>query len=163
MPDVNPADTRKYTRRFFTPFRVSLRTGVEPVTDSASIPRVLFADDHVGMHNLVHRVLGPSFEVTDVFDGQQMLDRIPALRPDLLLVDINMPVLGGMEAVERLDRSNRPAILFLTGEMDLELLKRMRTIGAQGCVLKATADEDLLPAIHAALRGESFFSIPRRT
>lgn len=106
---------------------------------------------------MVHTVLDSSFEVSDAFDGQEMLDRIPAFRPDLLLVDIHMPVLGGLDAVRRLSRFDRPAILFLTADLDAELLVRMREAGAQGCVLKANAGEDLIPAIHAALSGEHCF------
>ena len=143
-------------------FRAPLKSGAMALAEKARPPRVLFADDNYGMHRLVHMVLGPAFEIVDAFNGQEMLDRIPSLDPDLLLVDINMPVLGGLEAVQRLSRDGRPAVLFLTAEVDAELLSRMRSAGAQGCVLKATADEYLLPAIHAALKGENFFppSVP---
>lgn len=127
------------------------------LAEKARVPRVLFADDNRGMHHLVHMVLGPSFEVADAFNGQEMLDSIPSLRPDLLLVDVNMPVLGGLEAVQQLSCTDRPAVLFITAEIDPELLIRMRNAGALGCVLKATADRDLVPAIEAALNGESFF------
>lgn len=121
--------------------------------------RVVFADDHAGIHPLVRRILEPQFEVVDaVFDGRALVDSAERHAPDVLVVDIAMPHLNGIDAVRRLSPQSKAAVVFLTTHADGALLSQALEAGARGYVLKAAAAADLVPAIHAALRGERFVS-----
>lgn len=125
----------------------------------AAPSRVVFADDHAGIHPLVRRILEPQFDVVDaVYDGQALVDSAALHAPDVLVVDISMPRLNGLEAVRRLRPQSRAAVIFLTTHPDRALLEQAIEAGADGYVLKAAAAADLVPAIQAALRGERFVS-----
>ncbi len=121
--------------------------------------RVVIADDHAGIHPLIRRILEPEFDIVDaVFDGQALMDSARAYEPDVLVVDISMPVMSGIEAIRRLETARTRAVVVLTTHADLNLLDQAVKAGALGYVLKARAATDLAPAIRAALRGERFTS-----
>ncbi|MCC6539666.1 MAG: response regulator transcription factor [Bryobacterales bacterium] len=121
--------------------------------------RVVFADDHAGLHPLVRRILEPQFQVVDsVFDGQALVNSAAHHSPDVLVVDIAMPHLNGLEAVRQLRPLSNAVVVFLTTHADRALLEQALEAGAHGYVLKAAAASDLIPAIRAALRGERFVS-----
>lgn len=121
--------------------------------------RVVFADDHAGIHPLMRRILEPQFNIVDaVFDGRALVDSTARHAPDVLVVDISMPYLNGLEAVRLLRPGSNAAVVFLTTHADPDLLAQALEAGAKGYVLKASAAADLVPAIHAALRGERFIS-----
>ena len=121
--------------------------------------RVVIADDHAGIHPLIRRILEPEFDIVDaVFDGQALLDSARAHEPDVLVVDISMPVMNGIEAIRRLEAPRTRAVVVLTTHADPSLLEQAVKAGALGYVLKASAVTDLAPAIRAALRGERFTS-----
>ncbi len=121
--------------------------------------RVVFVDDHAGIHPLVRRILEPQFQVVDsVFDGQALLNSAARHAPDVLVVDISMPRLNGLEAVRQLRPESNAVVVFLTTHADSALLEQALEAGAHGYVLKASAASDLIPAIRAALRGERFVS-----
>lgn len=143
-----------------------MRTGVKnsmvyrdwPVAKTVT-SRVVFADDHAGIHPLVRRILEPQFNVVDaVFDGQALVESAALHSPDVVVVDIAMPLLNGLEAVRRLRLQSRAAVIFLTTHADPGLLEQALEAGGDGYVLKASAAADLVPAIQAALRGERFVS-----
>jgi DNA-binding NarL/FixJ family response regulator len=123
-------------------------------------PTVIIADDHAAVHPLLRRLLEPEFEVLeDVFDGQALLEAAGRLNPDLIVVDVLMPVLGGIEAVRRLKtQSSSPAIVFVSTDGGEETMERALKTGALGFVRKASAAEDLLHAARAALQGRRFVS-----
>ena len=121
--------------------------------------RVVLADDQIGIHPLIRRILEPEFDIVDaVFDGQALMDSARAHRPDVLVVDISMPVMSGIEAIRRLEPPRTQAVVVLTTHADPSLLEQALKAGALGYVLKASAATDLAPAIRAALRGERFVS-----
>src|SRR5215471_6776576 len=109
---------------------------------------------------MLRRLLEPEFEVVeDVFDGKALLEATVRLKPDLIVVDIFMPILGGIEAVQRLKAlSLRVSVVFITADDQQETMQRALNTGALGYVRKASAAEDLLPAAQAVLRGERFVS-----
>lgn len=125
-----------------------------------SRPSAIIADDHERALALIRQILEPEFEiVASVQDGQALLEAVARRRPDLLVVDVYMPGLNGIEAVRRL-KIELPDIpvVFISTDAGIETRQRALRASALGFVTKALAAEDLLPAARAALNGESFVS-----
>ena len=122
--------------------------------------RVLLADDSQAMLALVRQLLEPAYCVVGATsDGRTLVREAMKLLPDALVIDISMPLLSGLEAARRLQCAHCPArIVFLTIHDDPAFVAAALAVGASGYVLKASAAEDLLPALSAALKGETFIS-----
>ena len=122
--------------------------------------RVLLADDHPAVVKDLCAVLQPEFDViATVENGVALLAEVDALSPDVIVTDIAMPGLDGIAAASEILRKNPAArIVFVTVHDEAEMVKKSLAIGVLGYVLKLTAGEDLVPAIHAALRGEQYIS-----
>jgi DNA-binding NarL/FixJ family response regulator len=124
-------------------------------------PRLLLADDHEDLLREVIALLDGEFEVIGVArDGRALLDIAVKLNPDVVVTDFNMPLLGGIDASRKLLAQGLcQAIVLLTMYADQHLVNLALRAGIRGYVLKVKAGEDLIPAIHRALRGETFVSI----
>jgi DNA-binding NarL/FixJ family response regulator len=122
--------------------------------------RVLLADDHEDFLAAATRLLEPEFEVvTTVGDGQALLDEAARLGPDVLVVDISMPVLDGLAAARQLKAAGcRAKIVFLTMHQDSDYVRAARAAGGLGFVVKSRLVSDLLLALREALAGRSFVS-----
>ena len=122
--------------------------------------RVLLADDHEAMLDRVKRLLEKEFQVVGtVGDGQAALEAVAELRPDVLVLDISMPVLSGMQAALRLkQKKTKVKIVFLTVHEDPDFAREALATGALGYVVKPRLVSDLLVAIKEALAGRSFVS-----
>ena len=122
--------------------------------------RVLLADDHAATLLSWRALLEPEFEVVEsVRDGEALVEACERLRPDAIVSDIAMPRLNGIFAAERiLQRYPDARIVFATVHADHAILQRAMSVGALGYVLKVRVGEDLLPALRAALRGETHVS-----
>ena len=122
--------------------------------------RVLLADDHKDFLAVAARLLQPEFEVVKtVGDGQALLEEAARLKPDILVVDISMPLLNGIEAARQLRAAGSSAkIVFLTVHQDPEYVYAAIAAGAQGYVAKCQLATDLLLALREALGGRSFIS-----
>ena len=122
--------------------------------------RVLLADDHPSVVKDLCAVLRPEFDViATVENGVALIAAVDALSPDVIVTDITMPGLDGIAAASEILRKNPQArIVFVTVHDEAEMVKKGLAIGVLGYVLKLTAGEDLVPAIHAALRGERHIS-----
>jgi DNA-binding NarL/FixJ family response regulator len=122
--------------------------------------RVLLADDHPHFSELVETLLGPAFEVVGkVSDGQALFDAAISLKPDLILTDISMPVLNGIEAVDELHRSGcNSKIIFVTVHSDPDFVRSCLAVGAAGYVVKPRIAVDLQLAIRQVLAGHLFIS-----
>jgi DNA-binding NarL/FixJ family response regulator len=97
--------------------------------------------------------------IGSVENGQRVLELAPSLSPDILVLDIGMPFLNGIEAAARLRQSGSlTKVVFLTANDDLDFVDAARSVGALGYVLKSRAAADLTLAIHAALEGREFVS-----
>ena len=128
------------------------------LTSKAGRPRVLLADDDVGVLRAVSRTLAAEFEVVAaVTDGRQALEAVPLLDPDVIVLDISMPGLNGFQTAEALNRSgSRAKIVFLTMHQDDDFVSKAIRCGAMGYVLKTRASSDLPPALHCALSGRRY-------
>ena len=122
--------------------------------------RVILADDHPAILEDLQTLLKQEFEVVaTVGDGNALIAAAETLAPDVIVTDIAMPGLNGMTAAADILRSNPDArIVFVSAYNDPVLVKKGLATGAFAYVSKLRAGEDLVPAIHAALRGEQHLS-----
>jgi len=122
--------------------------------------RVLLADDHRDFLAATARLLEPEFDVVDtVGDGQSLVENVPRHDPDLLVLDITMPVVNGIEAARQLTASGaRAKIVFLTVHDDEDYVREAQAAGGLGYVVKSRLASDLAPALRAALAGREFVS-----
>lgn len=130
--------------------------------------KVLVVDDHAIVREGVRMILAkePDLEVVgEASDGQEALERAKQLQPDVVVMDISMPGMGGIEATQTL-RTTLPAVqvLALTMHEDETYVFQLLRAGAAGYVLKRAAAQDLVAAVRAAARGEAFLypSIARK-
>ena len=128
--------------------------------------RVLLADDHRAMQDRVRALLEPEFDVVGAAeDGRALVDMARMLNPDVLVVDVSMPELNGIDAVREIKRAGSTAkIVFLTVHEDPEILELCFDVGAQAYVIKSRLASDLIPAIQFVLSGRTYVSpiLPRR-
>jgi DNA-binding NarL/FixJ family response regulator len=122
--------------------------------------RLLLADDHLDTARQLCALLQPEFEVIGhVTDGRALVCDAARLSPDVIVSDISMPELDGITAAARILAVNPTArIVLISVHADPVLVARGLAIGALGYVLKLAAGDDLVPAVHAALRGERHVS-----
>lgn len=124
-------------------------------------PRILLADDHKIVLDGLRSLLAPDFDIVGAAaDGRQLVQLAQTLKPDVIVADISMPLLNGIDAARQLPGSK---FVFLTMHPDPSYLLRALQAGALGYVLKHAASEDLTTAIRHALRGESYVSPGLRT
>lgn len=122
--------------------------------------RVLLADDHPAVVKDLCALLQSEFDViATVEDGNALIAKAAALSPDVIVTDIAMPGLDGIAAASEILRKDPAArVIFVTVHDEAEMVKKGLAVGVLGYVLKLTAGEELIPAIHAALRGEHHVS-----
>jgi DNA-binding NarL/FixJ family response regulator len=120
--------------------------------------RVLLADDHQIMAEGLRSLLEPEFELVGIVtDGREALAAVEALRPDVVVLDITMPSLNGIEAARQLRAAGSPArVVFLTMHRDAAYAARALDAGAAGFVLKHAAASELVTAIRQALQGRTY-------
>jgi DNA-binding NarL/FixJ family response regulator len=124
--------------------------------------RILIVDDYEDWRRTVRELLRQSPElqvICEVADGLEAVRKAGELKPDLILLDIGLPQLNGIEAARRIRQlSPNSKIIFLSQETSLDVVQVASSTGARGYVYKAEAQSDLVPAIDAALRGIQFVS-----
>jgi DNA-binding NarL/FixJ family response regulator len=121
-------------------------------------PRVLLADDHTMLLDAFRRLLEPQCEVVGTAcDGHALLELAAGTRPDVIVLDISMPRLNGMDACAQL-RRKMPGIrfVFLTVNEDPDLAAEAMRLGASGYLLKNSASGELFTAIERALAGKTY-------
>jgi DNA-binding NarL/FixJ family response regulator len=122
--------------------------------------RVLVADDLAPVLGAVAELLRDSFDVVGmVFDGTAALDAVLTLEPDLVVLDISMPGLSGLDVAKELkNRAKKTKIVFLTVDQDSAIVAACLSAGALGYVVKELMANDLIFAMNEALAGRVFVS-----
>jgi len=122
--------------------------------------RVLLADDHPELLQDIQQLLARDFEIVGTAsDGLTLIQMAEALKPDVVVTDIRMPKLSGIDAARTiLQQKTCTAIVLLTVHNDIRLVRSALDAGIRGYVLKATAGEDLIAAIERTLGGGVFVS-----
>lgn len=122
--------------------------------------RVLLADDHAIVREGVKMILAkePDFEVVgEAQDGRQALELVERMKPNVVVMDISMPGMGGIEATQQVkDRYAGVNVIGLTMHEDESYVFKLLRAGASGYVLKRAAAQDLVQAVRAAAKGEAF-------
>lgn len=124
-------------------------------------PKVILADDHRIILDGLRGVLEQAgFELAGVaMNGVELVDLATSMRPDVIVADISMPLLNGIDAARRIREAGiESKIVFLTMHPDLTYLTRAFEAGALGYVLKHSASDELVTAVRAALRDERYVS-----
>ena len=124
-------------------------------------PTVLLADDHAIVTDGLARILKEAnFDVVGaVRDGQQLLDAATRLRPDVIITDLSMPGLSGLDALARLRTAHIPSkVIVLTMHHDADLAADVIRGGASGFLLKESAGDELLTAVRHALAGKVYIT-----
>jgi len=119
--------------------------------------RILIADDHqilrAGLRTLLNA--DPNFEVIgEATNGEEAVEAAQQLKPDIVLMDLSMPGIDGLEATRQLSRlAPETRILILTMHEDFAILKELMNSGASGYIIKRAAESELIDAIYAVWRG----------
>jgi DNA-binding NarL/FixJ family response regulator len=121
---------------------------------------VLIADDHQSLLKAESALLSPYFEVVGTAtDGATLVSEACRLHPDVVVTDISMPILNGIDAVHRLRELGSTAkFVFVTVQSEGEFVEACMDAGALGFVQKVCLNHDLVPAIEAALAGRPYIS-----
>ena len=123
-------------------------------------PRVLLADDHRVLSEGLGSLLQPHFDVVEIVsDGRELLAAAKRLDPDVVVLDISMPFLNGIDAARQLRAANsRAKVVFLTMHREPMYAARALEAGASGFVLKHSVASELILAIQEALKGETYIT-----
>jgi DNA-binding NarL/FixJ family response regulator len=123
-------------------------------------PRILIADDHTLVAEACVKLLEPEFEVIGIFaDGQALLAAVPELKPDVIVLDVGMPLMNGLEAGKRIKKLLRAVrIVYLTMNNDVGIAAEAFRGGASGYLLKSSAAAELVTAVREVLKGKPYLS-----
>ncbi len=131
-----------------------------PVTASPGKFRIVLADDHKDLLQEIRALLTPDFEVVNsVSDGQALIDTVRDLKPDLVVSDIRMPGMSGIEACRRIIQEGLcSTAILLTMYNEAQLVKEALGAGIRGYLLKVNAGEELIPAVRSVMGGSTYLS-----
>jgi DNA-binding NarL/FixJ family response regulator len=122
--------------------------------------RIIIADDHKLVAEACKNILEPEFQVVGIVaDGRALVQAAAELRPDVVILDISMPQLNGLDAGEQIKQKNRAIkLVYMTMALGPDVAAEAFRRGASGYVLKHGAADELVTAIRRVLRGESYLS-----
>jgi DNA-binding NarL/FixJ family response regulator len=123
-------------------------------------PKILLADDHVVFTDGIIRILKDRFDVVGaVTDGSAVVDAAEKLHPDVVISDISMPTVSGLEGLRQLKaKQGDVRVIFLTMHADAKLAADAFRLGAKGFVLKQSSGDELVKAIDSVLQGHKYMS-----
>ena len=123
-------------------------------------PRVLLADNHTGILMALQRLLEPTCDVVGrVSDGAALLEAMTKLQPDIVVLDISMPRIDGLEACRHIKHATpQTKVVVLTAANDEDVRQHAFNVGASAFVLKYAMAEELVKAIQKAFSGGTYFS-----
>ena len=126
----------------------------------AKKPRIVLADDHPGMVEEIRLLLAREFDIVgSVDEGRALLSAVSQLRPDVVVSDLDMPLMDGLETGRRILRSGLcPAVIILTQYNEPELVHSALESGIRGYVLKVDAGEELALAVQTVAGGGTYLS-----
>jgi DNA-binding NarL/FixJ family response regulator len=127
---------------------------------TASRPTILIADDHTLVAEAFKTLIEPDFEVLGIVgNGQALIDRVQQSCPDIVMLDVSMPLMNGLDAGERIRKLRKTVkIVYLTMNPDRAIAAEAFRRGASGFLLKTSAASELVYALRAVLNGKSFVS-----
>jgi DNA-binding NarL/FixJ family response regulator len=130
------------------------------VTKNLRRPRIVIADDHILFAEACKNLLEPEFEVVGIVpDGRALMQAVSELRPDLVLLDISMPELNGLDAGEQIKQKNRAVkLVYITQTIAPDVAAEAFRRGASGYLIKHCTADELAIAVRGVLRGESYLS-----
>jgi DNA-binding NarL/FixJ family response regulator len=130
------------------------------VTKNLRRPRIVIADDHILFAEACKNLLEPEFEVVGIVpDGRALTQAVSELRPDLVLLDISMPELNGLDAGEQIKQKNRAVkLVYITQTIAPDVAAEAFRRGASGYLIKHCTADELAIAVRGVLRGESYLS-----
>ena len=128
------------------------------VSRDGCLRRVLLADDHPSVLEQMRDLLLPEFEIVGTaMSGSAMIAAALQWRPEVIVADVDMPVMDGIEAARQLKRlAYRGAFVFVSMSNDVEIMEAAFSAGADAYILKIKAGTELIPAIRAVLQGRKF-------
>jgi DNA-binding NarL/FixJ family response regulator len=121
-------------------------------------PRVLIADDHKIVVEGLKKMLEPDFDIAcTVEDGRELVTAVEKHQPDVIIADISMPMLNGIDAIRQIKKVHKTIkVVFLTMQLDVAYAVSAFKAGASGYVLKHSAPDELVTAIREALKGRTY-------
>lgn len=121
-------------------------------------PRVVLADDHVLLLEAFCKLLEPKYDVVGTAaDGREALREVAKTKPDVLVMDVSMPTMGGFAAAERLKRKHPDIkLVFLTVNEDPDMVAEAFRLGAKGYILKSSAASELFEVLEVVLKGGTY-------
>jgi len=124
-----------------------------------NVPKVIIADDHTLVAEACRKLLEADYEIATVSDGRSLVRAVAETRPHLVIVDVAMPLLNGLDAAQQV-KELMPSIkvIFLTMNHDVDLAAEAFRRGASGYLLKTCAASELAIAVREVLRGRSYLS-----
>ena len=124
------------------------------------LPTVLLADDHVVFTDGIVQLFQGRFDVVGtVADGSLLLDAVARLHPDVVVMDISMPKLSGLEALRQLKAKQDPTkVIFLTMHAEAKLAAEALRVGAKGFLVKESSGAELINAVDAVLQGRTYLT-----
>jgi len=123
-------------------------------------PRILLADDHRLVAEGLRSLIEPEFELVGIVeDGRALIAASEKFRPDVIIADISMPLLNGIEAVRQIKKTNKDVkVIFLTMHPDVTYAVSALEAGSLGYVLKHSAPSELITAVRRALKGKTYIT-----
>ena len=123
-------------------------------------PKIIIADDHAFVAEACKKLLEPEFDVVaTVGDGRSLVQVASTYKPDVIVIDVGMPLLNGLDAGEQIKRTLQSVkLVYLTMNSDSELAAEAFRRGASAYLLKSCAVSELMIAIRSALKGRSYLS-----